>query len=177
MFPDFDDNVRQAYRRETELFFTSIVRENRGTLDLLNADYTFVNERLARHYGIPGVYGSRFRRVSLGDGGRGGILGLGGILTATSYANRTSPVLRGKWILANLLDTPPPPPPANVPPLKENSGTGLSVRQRLEEHRENPACSSCHRLMDPLGFALENFDAVGHWRAKSEAGTPIDTTG
>ena len=180
MFPDFDDNLRQAFRRETELFFESIVREDRSVLDLLRANYTFVNERLARHYGIPNVYGSRFRRVTLGeDSVRGGLLGHGSILTVTSYANRTSPVLRGKWILENILGTPPPPPPPNVPPLKDNGAAGkvLSMRERMAQHRANPACSGCHQLMDPAGLSMENFDAIGRWRTRTEAGTAVDASG
>jgi Protein of unknown function (DUF1592)/Protein of unknown function (DUF1588)/Protein of unknown function (DUF1587)/Protein of unknown function (DUF1585)/Protein of unknown function (DUF1595)/Planctomycete cytochrome C len=185
-FPDFDDNLRQAFRTETEMFFDSIVRENRNTLDLLTADYTFVNERLARHYGIPNVYGSRFRRVSLGaDNPRRGLLGQGSILTATSLATRTSPVLRGKWILENILGAPPPEPPPNVPTLKENvKPTDTSteavqfptVRQRMEEHRANPVCAGCHKMMDPIGFALENFDGVGQWRTQ-DGRTPVDPSG
>jgi len=161
------------------LFFKSVVNENRSVLDLLNGNYTFVNERLAKHYGIPNVYGSRFRRVTLTDDARRGLLGQGSVLTVTSYATRTSPVLRGKWILTNILGTPPPAPPPNVPALKENNEGGkvLSVRERLEEHRKSPACASCHKIMDPLGFALENFDAIGQWRAKSEDGAPIDASG
>ena len=180
LFPDFDDNLRQAFRRETELFFESIVKEDRSVLDLLRANYTFVNERLARHYGIPNVYGSRFRRVTLGDDSvRGGLLGQGSILTVTSYANRTSPVLRGKWILENLLGTPPPPPPPNVPPLSDNNGGGkaLSMRERMAQHRANAACSGCHQLMDPAGLSMEHFDAIGRWRTRTEAGTPVDASG
>jgi hypothetical protein len=180
MFPDFDDNLRQAFRRETELFFESIVKEDHNVLDLLRAKYTFANERLARHYGIPNVYGSRFRRVMLGENSvRGGLLGHGSILTVTSYANRTSPVLRGKWILENILGTPPPPPPPNVPPLKDNIGTGkvLSMRERMVQHRVNPACSGCHQLMDPAGLSMENFDAIGRWRTRTEAGTAVDSSG
>jgi hypothetical protein len=179
-FPDFDDTLRQAFRRETELFFESIVREDRSALDLLRADYTFVNERLARHYGIPNVTGSRFRRVSLGpDSKRGGLLGQGSILTVTSYPDRTSPVVRGKWILENLLGAPPPAPPPNVPELKPNSFATqvLSMRDRMAEHRKNTVCASCHAMMDPLGFALENFDGVGKWRALDESGAPIDASG
>ena len=178
-FPDFDDNLRQSLLTETEMFFSSIVNEDRNVLDLLNANYTFVNERLAHHYGIPDVYGPRFRRVTLTDESRRGLLGQGSVLTVTSYATRTSPVLRGKWILTNILGTPPPAPPPNVPALKENNEGGkiLSVRERLEEHRKSPACASCHKIMDPLGFALENFDAIGQWRAKSEDGAPIDASG
>ena len=154
--------------------------EDRSVLDLLRANYTFLNERLARHYGIPNVYGSRFRRVTLDEGSvRGGLLGQGSILTVTSYANRTSPVLRGKWILENILGTPPPPPPPNVPPLEDNQAGGqvLSMRERMAQHRANPACASCHQLMDPLGLSLENFDAVGRWRTRSEAGAAIDASG
>jgi hypothetical protein len=173
LFPDFDDNLRQAFRRETEMFFESIMREDRNVLDLLQANYTFVNERLARHYGIPNVYGSRFRKVTFAPGDvRGGLLSQGSILTVTSYANRTSPVIRGKWILTNILGTPPPPPPPNVPPLKEaaNSGRVLTMRERMAEHRSNPACSGCHKLMDPVGFSLENFDAVGRFREADAGG-------
>jgi hypothetical protein len=178
-FPDFDDNLRQSLLTETEMFFSSVVNENRNVLDLLNADYTFVNERLAKHYGIPDVYGPRFRRVTLTDDSRRGLLGQGSVLTVTSIATRTSPVLRGKWILTNILGTPPPAPPPNVPALKENNEGGklMSVRERLEEHRKSPACASCHKVMDPLGFALENFDAIGQWRAKSEDGAAIDASG
>jgi hypothetical protein len=179
LFPDFDDNLRQSMRRETELLVDCVVREDRSILDFLNADYTFVDERLARHYGIPNVYGSRFRRIKIGDQTRRGLLGQASVLAVTSYATRTSPVQRGKWILTNILGTPPPPPPPNVAPLKENAegGKPMSVRQRLEEHRKNPACSGCHAIMDPLGFALENFDAVGQWRNKGEDGVPIDSSG
>ena len=168
LFPDFDDNLRQAFRQETELFFESVLREDRSVLDLLRADYTFLNERLAKHYGIPHVYGSRFRRVTLDDDSeRGGLLRQGSILTVTSYATRTSPVIRGKWVLDNLLGAPPPPPPPDVPALKDNTVDGsLSMRERLAEHRANAACASCHNLMDPVGFSLENFDAVGRWRTR-----------
>jgi hypothetical protein len=178
LYPDFDDNLRQALRRETELFFESIVREDRSVLELLKADYTFLNERLARHYGIPHVYGSRFRRVSLDEESRrGGLLRQGSILTVTSYATRTSPVIRGAWVLKNLVGTPPPPPPENVPPLEDNTvAASLSVRERLAQHRANSACAGCHELMDPIGFALENFDAVGRWR-ELEEGKPIDASG
>ncbi|HEY7388028.1 MAG TPA: DUF1592 domain-containing protein [Bryobacteraceae bacterium] len=177
-FPDFDDNLRQAMKQETEMFFSSIVREDRNVLDLLNADYTFVNERLARHYGIPGVYGSQFRRVAVADENRRGLLGQASILTITSYANRTSPVQRGKWILTNLLGVPPTPPPPNVPALPENGegGKPLSLRERMEAHRANAVCAGCHKIMDPIGFALENFDAVGHWRTSDE-GARIDPSG
>jgi len=180
-FPNFDDNLRQAFRRETEMFFESIMREDRSVVDLLTADYTFVNERLAKHYGIPGVYGSQFRRVKLTNENRRGLLGQGSILTVTSEANRTSPVKRGKFILEAIMGTPPPAPPPNVPPLKENEGVqALSVRARLEEHRKSPACSGCHAVMDPLGFSLENFDGVGEWRTKEpggSGGSPVDPSG
>ncbi|HLH30890.1 MAG TPA: DUF1592 domain-containing protein, partial [Terriglobia bacterium] len=179
MFPDFDDNVRQAFRRETELFFTSIVRENRSVLDLLNADYTFVNERLARHYGIPNIYGSRFRRVTLTDPNRRGLLGQGSFLSLTSAANRTSPVLRGKFVISNLLNTPPLPPPPNVPALEESAAKDrpTTVREQLERHRANAVCASCHRNIDPVGFALENFNAVGQWQNSTKEGLKIDSAG
>jgi hypothetical protein len=178
-FPSFDENLRQAFQQETELFFESMLREDRSVLNLLDADYTFLNQRLARHYRIPNVYGSHFRRVTLTDQERRGLLGQGSLLTVTSYPNRTSPVLRGKWLLENILGTPPPPPPPNVPALKDRGekGEALSVRQRMEQHRANPACASCHARMDPLGFALENFDGIGRWRTTSEANTPIDASG
>jgi len=177
-FPDFDDNLRQAFRRETELLFTSILREDRNVLDLLRADYTFVNERLARHYGISGVYGSRFRRVPVTDDTRRGLLGQGSMLAITSHAERTSPVLRGKWVLENLLGLPVPPPPADVPALKgkEDGVKPRTLREQLAEHRADPVCASCHKVMDPVGFALENFDAIGAWRTR-EPGGPIDATG
>jgi hypothetical protein len=177
-FPDFDDNLRQAMKEETELFFDSLMREDRSVMDLLNADYTFVNERLARHYGIPNVYGSRFRRVQIPDETRRGLLGQASILTVTSYPNRTSPVERGKWILTNLLGVPPQPPPANVPPLQESGGDGrvLSLRERMERHRSSAVCAGCHRVMDPIGFALENFDGTGRWRGRDE-GQSIDASG
>ena len=177
-FPNFDDNLRQAYRKETEMLFESIMRENRSVVDLLNANYTFVNERLARQYGIPNVYGSQFRRVTLTDPARFGLLGQGSVLTVTSYPNRTSPVLRGKWIMENILGTPPPAPPPGVPPLKENEegAKPRSVRELMELHRANPTCATCHAVMDPLGFSLENFDATGEWRKKDFSG-PIDPSG
>ena len=178
IFPDFDDNLRQAFRRETELLLEDVIRQDRSVLDLLRSKHTFVNERLAKHYGIPHVYGSHFRRVDLTpDSVRGGLLRHGSILTVTSYATRTSPVIRGKWILENILGMPPPPPPADVPELKDTTVSGkLSVRERLAEHRANPACASCHNPMDPLGFALENYDAVGRWRTV-DGGEPIDPSG
>jgi len=179
LFPDFDENLRQAMRRETELFVESVMREDRNVLDLLRAKYTFVNERLAKHYGIPNVYGSHFRRVEFGpDDVRGGLLSQASILTVTSYATRTSPVIRGKWILSNLLASPPPPPPPVVPELKPSTANGkfLTIRERLAQHRDNAACAGCHRLMDPLGFALENYDAVGRWRT-AEGGIAVDPSG
>ncbi len=179
LFPDFGESLRQDFVRETEMFFDSILREGRGVTDLLTADHTFLNERLARHYGIPGVYGSDFRRVSLADGNRRGLLGQGSILTVTSYPDRTSPVGRGKWVLENVLGTPPPPPPPNVPELEpaEDTGRVLAMRERMEQHRENPVCASCHRVMDPLGLALENFDAIGRWRGHMPGGGVIDASG
>jgi hypothetical protein len=178
-FPDFDNDLRQAARRETELFFASIVRDDSSVLDLMTADYTFVDERLARHYGIPNVYGSQFRRVALDGelGSRRGLLGKAGILMATSHADRTAPTLRGKWIMENLLGTPPPPPPAVVPPLETEPGEApRTMRERMQRHRDTPACASCHALVDPLGFALENFDAIGGWRSY-DATNPIDASG
>jgi mono/diheme cytochrome c family protein len=177
-FPDFDENLRQAFQRETELVIDSQLRENRPVTDLLTTPYTFLNERLARHYGIRGVLGSHFRRVTVDTPERIGLLGQGSILTVTSYATRTSPVLRGKWLLENILGTPPPAPPPNVPSLKENSEAAqpTTVRERMEEHRRNPVCASCHARMDPLGFALENFDAIGRWRTAGEDQAPIDAS-
>jgi len=165
-FPDFDNDLRQAFRSEAELFFASVLRENRDVLDLMTADYTFVNERLARHYGIPNVYGSQFRRVTLGAGfdARRGLLGKGGVLMATSHADRTAPTLRGKWVMENLLGSPPPPPPGAVPPLEDPGAAPRTMRERMQKHRAAPACFSCHGLIDPLGFALDNFDAIGRWR-------------
>jgi hypothetical protein len=178
LFPDFDDNLRNAFRRETELFFENVLQEDRSVLELLKADYTFLNERLARHYGIAGVYGAHFRKVSVTPQmRRGGLLRHGSILSVTSYATRTSPVIRGHWILANLLGTLLPPPPPETPPLDEKQiSSSLSFRERLAEHRANPACASCHDVMDPIGFALENFDAVGRWR-DFEDGYPVDVSG
>jgi hypothetical protein len=175
VFPDFDDNLRQALARETELLFETIVLEDRPVLDLLSADFTFLNERLARHYGIPAVYGDQFRRVAVRDDARKGLLGHGSILALNSYANRTSPVTRGKYVLTNILGTPPPPPLANVPPLDEKPGKPLTMRERMEEHRKSPVCSGCHKLMDPIGLALENFDATGRWR-DADAGLKIDAS-
>ena len=180
LFPEFDENLRQAFQQETELFLESTLREDRSVLRLLDANYTFLNERLARHYGIPDIYGSHFRRVTLGPefDARRGLLGQGSLLTVTSYANRTSLVLRGKWLLDNMLGAPPPPPPPNVPSLEESGTDGkpLPLRQLMERHRANPACASCHARIDPLGFALENFDAIGRWRT-TDAGAPIDSSG
>jgi mono/diheme cytochrome c family protein len=177
-FPDFDDNLRQSMKEETSLFFNSIVREDRSVVDLLNADYTFVNERLARHYGIPNVYGSQFRRVTVSNEARRGLLGQASVLAVTSYPNRTSPVERGKWVLTNLLGVPPQPPPPNIPALEEASVNGkvLSLRERMEKHRASPVCAGCHKAMDPIGFALESFDGIGRWR-NTEDGARIDTSG
>ncbi|MBZ5577520.1 MAG: DUF1592 domain-containing protein [Acidobacteriia bacterium] len=178
IFSEFDNGLRQDFQRETELFLESVIHEDRSLVDLLDADYTFLNERLARHYGIPGVLGAEFRRVTLPDTRRGGLLGQGSILTLTSYSTRTSVVLRGKWILENLLGEPPPPPPPDVPALQPEASDGkpLSVRQQMQLHRSNAVCASCHARMDPLGFALENYDGVGKWRT-DDAGAPIDASG
>jgi len=181
-FPDFDDNLRQAFQREAELFFRSILREDRNVVDLMTADYTFLNERLAKHYGIPGVYGSHYRRVTLADEARRGLLGKGAILMVTSHADRTSPVVRGKWVLDNLLSAPVPPMPSNVPPLNEDATRGgkiLTMRERMEEHRKNPVCAGCHKIMDPIGLSMENFDAVGAWRVRDGGtlGSPINASG
>ena len=177
LFPDFDDNLRQALRRETELLFEDVIRNDRPVTHLLGSDRAFLNERLAKHYGVPFVYGSRFREVDVADWGRGGLLRQGSVLTVTSYADRTSPVIRGKWVLENILGTPPPPPPANVPALKDNTvAATLSVRDRLAEHRRSESCAGCHRLMDPVGLALENYDAAGRFRTM-EAGRPVDASG
>jgi hypothetical protein len=179
LFPEFDENLRDAFQQETGQFLETQLREDRPVAELLSADYTFLNERLARHYQIPGVTGSRFRRVTLPDDRRGGLLGQGSVLTVTSYGNRTSPVLRAKWVLETLLGTPPPPPPGDVPPFPaERDATGVphSVRERLSQHRKNPVCANCHAPMDPLGFALENFDAVGKWRT-TDANAPVDASG
>jgi len=180
IYDDFDDSLLQAFEEETRLFLTSTLAEDRSVLDLLRANYTFANERLARHYGIPGIYGSRFRRVTLPDlDQRGGLLGNGSILATTSYPNRTSPVLRGKWLLDNMLGTPPPPPPPGVnTTLDEPKGGALppTIRERLAQHRTNAVCSTCHSAIDPLGFALENFDAIGGWRTRDESGKPVDAS-
>ena len=179
LFPDFDETLRDAFHRETELLLDSILRENRSVLDLLTANYTFLNERLAAHYGIPNVQGSYFRRVTLPEGSpRAGLLGQGSILSVTSYANRTSPVLRGKWVLENLLSSPPPPPPPNVPALKTEGEPGkpLTMRDAMIQHRASPACASCHARMDPIGFAMENFDALGRWRDQ-DSFKKIDASG
>jgi|TARA_Y100000815_G_scaffold230984_1_gene220971 hypothetical protein len=179
-YPNFDENLADAMRRETELFFYNLVREDKSFLELFSADYTFVNERLARHYGIPGVSGNHFRQVDYLEDQRRGLLGQGSVLVLTSMANRTSPVLRGKWVMEVLLGTPPPPPPPGVPDLDEtgtvSDGKFLTTRERMELHRENPACSSCHSLMDPIGLALDNYDVTGRWRLR-ENGNPIDTRG
>jgi mono/diheme cytochrome c family protein len=179
-YPNFDDNIAEMMRRETQLFFNSLVREDRSVLDLYQADYTFVNERLARHYGIPGVAGAQFRRVHYPDDTRRGLLGHGSVLVQTSLANRTSPVLRGKWVMDVLMGTPPPPPPPDVPPLDDTGDTQdgrmLTTRERMELHRKNPTCSSCHRFMDPIGLALDNFDVTAKWRVR-ENGQPLDTRG
>jgi hypothetical protein len=176
-FPEFEDYLRLSMRRETEMFVDHIIREDRSILDFIDGRYTFVNERLARHYGIPNVTGPEFRRVDLTGSPRGGVVTQGSVLAVSSYATRTSPVLRGKWILENLLDAPPPEPPPDVPNLDEGAiGTSLSLRAQLEEHRKNPTCASCHRRMDPLGFGLENFDAAGAWRTM-DGNFPIDASG
>lgn len=178
VFPEFDDTLRQSMESETSLFFQSIVRDDRSVLDLLDANYTFLNQRLAQHYGIPNIYGSEFREVALTNPNRGGLLGQGSILTVTSYPNRTSVVQRGKWILSALLGSPPPPPPPDIPELvpQGKDGRQLTMREQMEQHRSNSVCASCHARMDPLGFALENYDGVGKWRAK-DAGSVIDATG
>jgi len=178
-FPNFDENLRQALAQETELLIESTLREDRSVADLLNTDYTFVNQRLAEHYGIKGIYGSEFRRVALDDPKRYGLLGQASVLTVTSYPNRTAPTIRGKWVLEQLLGTPPPPPPPNVPSLKDDASTKtMTMRERMEEHRANPTCAVCHKMMDPIGFSLENFDGIGRWRDSTGIGTgPIDSSG
>ena len=179
-YPNFDDNLAEMMRHETELFFSHLVREDRSILDLYRADYTFINERLARHYGIPGVAGNDFRKVQYPDARRRGVLGQGTMLVQTSMANRTSPVLRGKWVMEVLLGTPPPPPPPDVPDLEAageaKEGRLMTTRERLEVHRKNPTCNSCHRFMDPIGLALDNFDVTGRWRSR-EYGSELDTKG
>ena len=179
-YPNYDDTLAWALRRETELFLDSLLREDRSVLDLLDADYTFVNERVAIHYGMANVTGSQFRRVAVTDANRRGILGHGSVLALTSIADRTSPVLRGKWIMEVLLGSPPPPPPPNVPALDDTKdvkgGRTLSIRERMEQHRANPACMSCHKVIDPLGLALENFDVTGVWRIKDNE-VPVDPVG
>ena len=179
LYPDFDDNLRQAFRQETELFFDNVLREDRSVLDLIKADYTFLNERLARHYRIPDVYGSRFRRVTLGpESKRGGLLRQGSVLAVTSFATRTSPVIRGVWVLGSIFGAPPPPPLPNVPSLDEGTvAANLPMRERLAAHRSNATCASCHRTIDPVGFALESFNAVGQWRDYEGDGVPIDASG
>jgi hypothetical protein len=179
LFPDFDDNLRQAFRTETEMLFASIVHEDRSLLDMLTADYTFVNDRLARHYGMTGIYGSDFRRVPVAQDERRGILGHGSLLMVTSYPERTSPVQRGVWVLENIIGAPVPTPPPNVPALEEQAGTKnhpRTLREQMELHNARPFCAGCHKIMDPVGFALENFDAVGKWRTE-EHGEPIVATG
>jgi hypothetical protein len=178
VFPEFDPILREAFDRETILFFQAVVRENKPVTDLLTANFTYLNQRLAEHYGIPGVYGSQFRRVTLTDANRGGLLGQGSILTVTSYPNRTSVVQRGKWVLENLLGSPPPPPPPDIPTLEshQKEGVHLTMRQQMEQHRANPTCASCHSRMDPIGFSLENYDGDGKWRSK-DSGAVIDASG
>ncbi|HEV8262797.1 MAG TPA: DUF1592 domain-containing protein, partial [Burkholderiales bacterium] len=178
-FPNFDDNLRAALAKETELVIESQVREDHPVTDLLTTDYTFLNQRLAEHYGIRGIYGTEFRRVKLEDPNRYGLLGQASILAVTSYPNRTAPTIRGKWVLEQLLGSPPPPPPPNVPSLKDDAtAQQMTMRQRMEQHRANPTCAACHRLMDPLGFALENFDGLGNWRVSAAPGSgPIDASG
>ena len=179
-YPNFDENLAEAMRTETKLFFDSLVKEDRSLLDLYRADYTFLNERLAKHYGIAGVSGTEFRRVTYPDATRRGILGQGTMLVQSSLANRTSPVLRGKWVMEVLLGTPPPPPPPDVPDLEASAGAKdgrlLTTRERMEIHRKNATCNSCHRFMDPIGLALDNFDVTARWRTR-ENGMPLDTAG
>jgi hypothetical protein len=179
-FPDFDQQLADAMRRETEIFFTRLVREDRSVFDLYDADYTYLNERLARHYGIEGVTGDEFRRVEYPDESRRGLLGHASILTLTSHADRTSPVLRGKWVMEVLMGTPPPPPPPGVPDLEESDGAvdgrRLTTRERMEAHRSSPTCNACHRFIDPIGLALDNYDVTGRWRIR-ENGAPLDTRG
>ena len=180
-YPDFDDSLLDAFKQETELFVASTLNEDRSVLDLLRANYTFVNERLARHYRIPGIYGSRFRRVTFPNADqRGGLLANGALLATTSYPDRTSPVLRGKWLLDNIFGMPPPPPPPGVDTSLAETKPGTlppTIRERLAQHRRNPICATCHSAIDPLGFALENFDAIGAWRTVDESGKPVDASG
>jgi uncharacterized protein DUF1588/uncharacterized protein DUF1592/uncharacterized protein DUF1585 len=176
VFPDFDDNLRQSAIRETELLFETIVREDRPLTELLSADYTFLNERLAKHYGIPNLYGDQFRRVALTDERRYGLLGQASILTLSSYPNRTSPVSRGNYVLTNILGTPAPSPPPNVPTLPENTAEKLSMRARMERHRADPVCAGCHQLMDPIGLVLERYDGIGRWRDEDN-GEPVKDYG
>jgi hypothetical protein len=178
-FPNFDENLRQALATETEMLVESELREDRSVADLLNTDYTFVNQRLAEHYGIEGIYGTEFRRIAVTDPKRQGLLGQASILTVTSYPNRTAPTIRGKWVLEQLLGSPPPPPPPNVPSLKDDAtAQKMTMRQRMEQHRANPTCAACHKVTDPLGFALENFDGLGTWRVSAGPGSgPIDASG
>ncbi|MBA3270691.1 MAG: DUF1592 domain-containing protein, partial [Acidobacteria bacterium] len=177
IFPEFDENLRNAFLQETALFMDSQFRADRSIVDLVSADYSFVNERLAQHYGLPNIYGERFRKITFTDGRRGGLLGQGGILMVTSYPDRTAPVLRGFWMLDNLLGMPPPPPPPNIPDLEPKAADGrvMSIREQMEVHRKNPACAACHVRMDPLGFSLENFDAIGRWRSVSNR-LPVDAS-
>jgi hypothetical protein len=178
IFPEFSEALRDSFMEETDLFFQSILREDRPVTDLLDANYTYLNQRLAEHYGIPNIYGSQFRRVTLDTPERGGLLGQGAILTVTSYPNRTSVVQRGKWILETLLGSPPPPPPPDIPELKPQAKDGrlLTAREQMDQHRSDATCRSCHVRMDPLGFAMENYDGVGRWRVK-DSGGPIDPSG
>jgi hypothetical protein len=178
MFPDFDENLRKDFQTEAYLYLASIVREDRSILDLFRADYRFLNERLARHYEIPDIHGNKFRRVTVTDANKKGLLSHGAILAITSYPNRTSPVLRGKWVLENILAAPPPPPPPNIPALKEkdDGGKAFTMREAIEKHRANPVCAVCHNRMDPIGFGLENFNPIGQWRTE-DAGQVIDSSG
>jgi hypothetical protein len=178
IFSDFDESLRWSMERETELFFESVLRENRSALELLTANYTYLNDRLAKHYGIEGIYGSQFRRVTLEDPERGGLLGQASLLTVTSPPNRTSVVQRGKWVLENMLGAPPPPPPPDVPSLEATTkgNHNVSLRTALEQHRANPGCAGCHAVMDPIGFALENYNGIGQWRTK-DGGSEIDASG
>jgi hypothetical protein len=179
-YPNYDESLLQAFKQETELFVANTIREDTGLRELLDADYTFVNERLARHYGIPGIYGSRFRRVTLPNHEqRGGLLAEGALLSTTSYPDRTSPVLRGKWLLNNIFDLPIPPPPPGVDTNSDNKpgSAPKTMRERLAQHRQSPTCNSCHSVIDPLGFTLENFDVIGGWRTVDEVGKPVDASG